>query len=188
MKALREAFILRIGSESLKRFRFLDESGVNLGMTRLYGRADPSQRVVEATSGYSGAHYTLVATLGWTGIQAPFMFEGAMNREIFEAYVDQILLPTLHTGDILILDNLSAHKLPDFEARLAPLGIHILFLPPYSPDLNPIELGWSKVKAALRKAKARTFDALVQALIDAFHAIAPHDILHWFAHCGYFVC
>jgi transposase len=161
VKALREAFTLHLNAEQIKRLRFLDESGVNLGMTRLYGRAEPGQRVVESTSGYSGAHYTVVATLGIDGVSAPFTFEGAMNLDTFDMYVNQVLLPELRPGDVLVLDNLSAHKLPDLEDRLARQGVGVIFLPPYSPDLNPIEKCWSKVKTALRKAKARTFVALV---------------------------
>jgi transposase len=93
--------------------------------------------VVESTSGYSGAHYTVVATLGMNGVGAPFMFEGAMNRDTFDMYVDQVLLPELQPGDVLVLDNLRAHKLSDLEDRLAQRGVGVIFLPPYSPDLNP---------------------------------------------------
>jgi transposase len=182
---LREAFTLRVSSEQIRQFRFLDESGVNLGMTRLYGRAAPGQRVVESTSGYSGAHYSLVATLSMDGVQAPFMFEGAMNRDIFDMYLDQVLIPDMKPGEVLVLDNLSAHKLPDLEDRLAQHGLRVIFLPPYSPDFNPIELCWSKVKAALRAAKARTFDTLVDAIKAAFADVSPTDVLHWLSHCGY---
>jgi transposase len=187
---LREAFrqnTLHLSVEQVKRFRFLDESGVNLGMTRLYGRAEPGKRVVEGTSGYSGAHYTIVATLGMNGVRvrAPFMFEGAMNRDTFDLYLDQVLLPDLQPGDVLVLDNLSAHKLPDLQARLAQYGVDVIFLPPYSPDLNPIEKCWSKVKTALRAAKARTFEALVVAIKQALHSVSLDDAVHWFAHCGY---
>jgi transposase len=154
-------------------------------MTRLYGRAQPGQRVVESTSGYSGAHYTLVATLGIDGVSAPFMFEGAMNQEIFDMYLDYVLIPDMQPGEVLLLDNLSSHKLPDLEERLAKHGIRVIFLPPYSPDFNPIEKCWSKVKAALRRAKARTFDSLVDAIKLAFDSVSFIDALHWFAHCGY---
>ncbi len=156
-------------------------------MTRLYGRAEPGVRVVESTPGHSGEHYTLVATLGLSGVSAPFVFEGAMNQDTFEMYVDQVLLPELQSGDVLVLDNLSAHKLPDLVARLACKGVDVLFLPPYSPDLNPIEKCWSKVKSALRAAKARTFDTLVEAIKQALLSISLDDAAHWFAHCGYAV-
>ena len=174
--------------EQLRRFHFLDEAGVHLGMTRLYARAEPGERVVEGTPGYSGAHYTVVATLGIAGVGAPLVFEGAMNRDTFDGYVDQVLLPTLAPGDMLVLDNLSAHKLPDLEDRLAQHGVGVLFLPPYSSDFNPIEQCWSKMKTALRAAKARTFDALVDALRTALRSISTDDAAHWFAHCGYLVC
>ena len=185
VKALREAFTLRLSGEQIQRFRFLDESGVNLGMTRLYGRAEPGQRVVESTPGYSGAHYTVVATLGIAGVSAPFMFEGAMNKDIFEMYLEQVLIPDMQPNEVLILDNLSAHKLADLDVRLAEHGIRAIFLPPYSPDLNPIEKCWSKVKTALRAAKARTFDALVEAIKLAFDSVSFEDALHWFAHSGF---
>ena len=188
---MREAFTqqvqhtLRLGAEQVKRFHFLDEAGVHLGMTRLYGRAEPGERVVESTPGHSGEHYTVVATLGLRGVSAPFLFEGAMNQDTFEMYVDQVLLPELQPGDVLVLDNLSAHKLPDLVARLACKGVEVLFLPPYSPDLNPIEKCWSKVKTALRAAKARTFDTLIEAIKQALLSISLDDAVHWFAHCGY---
>lgn len=171
--------------ELLKRLKFLDESGAHLGLTRLCGRAAPGQRVVEATPGYSGPHYTLVATLGWKAISAPWILEGAMNGVAFEAYVRSQLLPTLRPGDIVIMDNLSAHTGETIRQLIEAQGAHLEFLPPYSPDFNPIELCWSKVKAALRAAKARTLEALLQAVAKALRSISPTDIQDWFAHCGY---
>jgi transposase len=100
-------------------------------------------------------------------------------------YLDQILIPDMKPGEVLILDNLSAHKLPDLEDQLAAHGLCVIFLPPYSPDFNPIEKCWSKVKTALRAAKARTFDTLVDAIKSAFADVSSHDALHWFAHSGY---
>ncbi|MCS6909047.1 MAG: IS630 family transposase, partial [Anaerolineales bacterium] len=167
------------------RLRFLDEFGVNLGLTRLYGRAAPGERVVEGTPGVSGAHYTVVAALGGRGLTAPWVIEGAMNTATFEGYVEHILAPTLRAGDIVVLDNLKAHKSPRVVELIEARGARLEFLPPYSPDLNPIEQCWSKVKAALRAAKARTLDALLDALADAFRSISRQDIRGWFAHCGY---
>jgi transposase len=169
----------------MKRLKFLDESGAHLGLTRLYGRAAPGQRVVEATPGYSGPHYTLVATLGWQEVTAPWIFEGSMNRVAFEAYVRSQLLPTLRRGDILVMDNLSAHTGDTIRQLVEAQGVRLEFLPPYSPDFNPIELCWSKVKAALRAAKARTLDALLAAVAQALRSISLTDIQNWFAHCGY---
>ena len=161
MKELRAAFAVRVGEKMvdiLPRLKFLDESGVNLGMTRLYGRAAPGERVVEATPGASGPHYTVVATLGVNGVQAPLLFEGAMTTLAFETYIEDVLAPTLQRGEILLLDNLSAHKGSPAQATLEACGVQVVFLPPYSPDLNPIEHCWAKVKQALRAAKARTWD------------------------------
>lgn len=169
----------------VKRLKFLDESGAHLGLTRLYGRAVPGQRVVEATPGYSGPHYTLIATLGWQEVTAPWIFEGPINRLAFEAYVCSQLLPTLRRGDILVMDNLSAHTGETIRHLIEAQGVRLEFLPPYSPDFNPIELCWSKVKTALRAAKARTLDALVEAVAEALHSISFTDIQNWFAHCGY---
>jgi transposase len=171
--------------ELIKRLKFLDESGANLGLTRLCGRAAPGQRVVEATPGYSGPHYTIVVTLGWKAITAPWIFEGAMNGVTFEEYVRTQLLPTLRRGDIVVLDNLSAHTGETIRQLIEARGARLQFLPPYSPDLNPIELCWSKVKAALRRAKARTFDDLVETIARALRSISLTDIQNWFAHCGY---
>jgi len=185
-KTFETEFVEGLGT-LVKRLKFLDEFGANLGLTRLFGRAAPGQRVVEVTPGYSGAHYTVVATIGWQGIQAPWVLEGAMNTLGFETYVESVLSPTLRKGDIVLMDNLSAHKSDYSQQRIESRGAQLVFLPPYSPDLNPIELCWSKVKTALRSAKARTFDAFLSALADALRWIRPPDIRAWFAHCGYTV-
>ena len=169
----------------LSRLKFLDEFGVNLGLTRLYGRAAPGERVVEAPPGTSGPHYTVVAALGVTGVQAPLVFEGAMTTLIFETYVEEVLTPIVQPGEILLLDNLSAHKGGPAQATLEASGVQVIFLPPYSPDLNPSEKCWAKVKQALRATKARTWDDLVDALATALRSVSPSDVLAWFAHCGY---
>jgi transposase/uncharacterized protein YnzC (UPF0291/DUF896 family) len=188
VEALREdfqtQFVDTLG-KFVKHLKFLDESGAHLGLTRLYGRAAPGQRVMEATPGYSGPHYTLVATLGWQEVTAPWIFEGSMNSVAFEAYVRTQLLPTLHQGDILLMDNLSAHTGETIRQLIEAKGARLEFLPPYSPDFNPIELCWSKVKTALREAKARTLDTLVEAIAQALRSISLTDIQNWFAHCGY---
>jgi transposase len=169
----------------VKRLKFIDESGTHLGLTRLFGRAAPGERIVEATPGYSGPHYTLVATLGWKEVTAPWILEGAMNRVAFETYVRSQLLPTLRRGDIVVLDNLSAHTGETIRQLIEARGARVQFLPPYSSDFNPIELCWSKIKTALRAAKARTFDTLIEALTKALRSISLIDIQNWFAHCGY---
>jgi len=188
VKALRQNFQTQFVDplgKLVKRLKFLDESGAHLGLTRLCGRAAPGQRVVEATPGYSGPHYTLIATLGWQEVTAPWILEGSINSVAFEAYVRSQLLPTLRRGDIVVLDNLAAHTGETIRQLIEARGARLEFLPPYSPDFNPIELCWSKVKAALRAAKARTLEALVEAVAEALRSISLTDIQDWFAHCGY---
>ena len=188
MKRERKAFgeYLELQLRSLlNRLHFLDEIGAHLGLTRLYGRAAPGKRVVEGTPGYSGPHYTIVAALGLAGVSAPWMLEGAMDGAAFRAYVEHELAPTLQPGDIVIVDNLSAHKDAQARACIQARGAQLVFLPPYSPDFNPIELCWAKVKQALRTAKARTFDELLVALRAALLSVTKEHALAWFAHCGY---
>lgn len=188
MKALRRDFREQIQpalTDVLTHLKFIDEMGVHLGLTRLYGRAAPGERVVEGTPDYSGPHYTTIAAIGLSGVEAPWLFEGAMTTLAFETYLQCELIPTLRRGDIVLLDNLSAHKSAEAQRLIEARGAQLLFLPPYSSDLNPIELCWSKVKAALRTAKARTFEALLEALAAALHAVSPADIEAWLAHCGY---
>ena len=169
----------------LDRLHFLDEFGAHLGMTRTYGRAAPGKRVVEATPDYSGPHYTVVATISLAGVAAPWIFEGAMNGTTFATYAQHELGPSLQADDIVIIDNLSAHKSAEAQACLEARGVQVVYLPPYSSDYNPIELCWAKIKQALRSAKARSFDALLEALRTALLSVSPEDINAWFRHCGY---
>ncbi len=188
VRRLRRRFKQKIDEEwsaRLGHLKFIDESGANLGLTRRFGRARPGQRVREGTPGESGAHYTLVAAVSLQGLEAPALLEGAMDGPAFEVYIEHVLVPTLHRGDIVFMDNLSFHKAPRIRALLESVGARLEYLPPYSPDLNPIELCWSKVKTALRAAKARTFEALVDALTEAFGSVSQQDVAAWFAHCGY---
>lgn len=165
--------------------KFIDESGAHLGLTRLFGRAAPGQRVVEATPGYSGKHYTIVAALGLTDITATWVLEAAMTREAFDVYATQVLAPTLQAGDVVLIDNLNVHKSETARRAIEARGARFEFLPPYSPDLNPIEKCWAKIKTVLRRLKARTLSELLHALDIAFQSITPADAQAWFAHCGY---
>lgn len=167
------------------KLHFIDEMGTDLGMTPRYGRAAPGQRVVEATSGFSGPRYTSVAALTLLGLHSPFVFKGTLDGPAFETYVECIFGPALAAGDIVVLDNLSPHKHAVIRALIEARGATIEFLPPYSPDLNPIEQAWSKTKTCLRQIKARTYDELLNALAIAWRSISPHDAAGWFAHCGY---
>ena len=183
VKQLRREYETRSADWAPSRRIYLDETGTHLGLTRGYGRAAPGQRVVEGTPDYSGPHYTLVAALGWQGIQAPLLFEGPMTGPIFEQYVLDCLVPTLERGDIVIMDNLSAHKRSAIEAAIEARGARLEYLPPYSSDFNPIELAWAKVKSVLRTLKARLYDDLVDAICSGLQAITAADAQAWFAHC-----
>lgn len=165
--------------------KFIDESGAHLGLTRLFGRAAPGVRVTEATPGYSGKHYTVIAALGLTEVTAAWLLEEAMTREAFDVYVTQVLAPTVQMGDVILIDNLNVHKSDVARQAIEARGARLEFWPPYSPDLNPIEKCWAKVKTVLRSLKARTFDELLETLDIAFQTITPEDARAWFAHCGY---
>lgn len=169
----------------VEHLKFIDESGVHLGLTRLCGRAAPGERVPEATPGYSGKHYTLIAALGFTEVTAAWVLEEAMTREAFDVYITQVLAPTLQPGDVVLIDNLNVHKSAIARQAIEARGARLQFLPPYSPDLNPIEKCWAKVKTVLRRLKARTLEELIDALDRAFQSITPEDARAWFAHCGY---
>ena len=185
VKRKRRLFRKEVTELAVERFKFLDESSINLSLTRLYGRAAPDQRVVDSTPQPSGAQTTTLAVIGWTGISAPLVLSGAVNGTVFYGYIQQCVLPTLKPGDILFMDNLSAHKVAGLDELIRSCGAHLIYLPPYSPDFNPIELAWSKVKTILRRLTARTFPDLLEALKQALLAITPQDIHAWFAHCGY---
>ena len=172
---------------ALSRLKFVDETGVNLTLTRRYGRAAPGLRVREGVPRRYIKHVTLVAAVGLAGLVAPMTLDGAMDAEAFVEWVEQVLAPCLSTGDVVVMDNLSVHKVEAVVAAITARGAYVEFLPPYSPDLNPIEKVWSKLKTALRKAKARTREALDVALRDAIATLTTSDIRGWFEHCGYVI-
>jgi transposase len=169
----------------LERLVFLDECGVNLLMARLYGRCPRGERLVDAMPDGRWQSYTLVSAVRLEGALAPLLLPCAIDGESFATYVEQTLVPELRPGDILAMDNLPVHKSERVARAVAAAGCTLVFLPPYSPDFNPIEPMWSKVKAWLRKAAARTFDALVEAVRQALLAVTPEDCEGYFEHCGY---
>ena len=154
-------------------------------MTRLYGRAQRGERVRDSVPSGRWETTTMIATVGRNGPQAPWVFKGALDGEMFKAYVEYVLAPTLKPGDILVMDNLSTHKNKIARKMILDTGAVIWDLPPYSPDFNPIEKMWSKIKACLRKRKARTSDELLDAIGDALATVTHKDIQGWFASCGY---
>lgn len=169
----------------MKRCKFVDESGINLALTRLYGRAPRGQRAVGSTPINYGQNITLIGALGKHGLEALLTIEGATDGEVFRVYTERILCPTLEAGDIVIMDNLGAHKVSGIRQAIEARGAQLIYLPPYSPDLSPIERCWSKIKTALRARGARTYQALNRAIKQALETITVSDALAWFAHCGY---
>jgi len=167
------------------RLVFIDETSTKTNMTRLYGRSPKGTRL-EADAPYG--HWktqTFIAGLRHNGITAPWVLDGAMNRAAFETYVEVELAPTLKQGDIVILDNLPAHKSEKAKALLRKHGAWFLFLPPYSPDLNPIEMAFSKLKAHLRKVKARTIEQLWKAIGNICDLYTPKECWNYLKAAGY---
>lgn len=154
-------------------------------MTRLYGRAPSNERVNDYVPDVRFERTSVIGALGMNGIVAPMSYKGTLTGTFFSEYVKKSLAPTLSKGDTLILDNLSVHKVEGALKPLVDKGIQIIFLPPYSPDFNPIEQAWSKLKACLRKLKARTYNELFPALRTALNSIKVSDALGWISHCGY---
>jgi transposase len=185
VKQQRAAFRARAAHWIVSRLKFLAETGTKLNMTRLYGRALPGERVVEDMPSDYGSNYTLIGVIGLKGLQAPWLLEGALNGELFKRYISEVLAPILQPGDILVMDNLSTHKVAGIDELVAARGARLKYLSPYSPDYNPIERCWSKIKTSLRRAKARTYEALVDAIKEALATISESDIRAWFKFCGY---
>lgn len=166
---------------------FIDEAGCHQAMTRLYARAPRGQRAQALKPVHRGRHVTMLGALGFEGLVAAMTVEGFTDGAVFLAFLQEVLMPQLRPGQLLILDNLRAHKVPGVAAACATAGVRLLYLPPYSPDFSPIEECWSKVKALLRAKAARTLEALEQAIAEALAAITSQDAHGWFAHAGYCV-
>ncbi len=179
--AWREA-VARLDPE---QFVFVDESGTHTSLTRRYGWAPHDQRATGSVPRNHGKNTTLVAALAPDGLHEPWLIEGAMTTETFEWYIRNELVPRLRPGQVVVLDNLSAHKAASIRQAIESRGCDLLFLPPYSPDFTPIEQAFSKIKAILRGLGARTREALQEAIRLAIEAITPDDVAAWFAHAGY---
>lgn len=169
----------------VRRLKFIDESGNNLALTRLFGRARPGERIAEGVPQNRGENISVLAALSVDGVSAPMTVNGAVDGEVFLVYVRDVLCPTLNEGDIVVMDNLTAHKVAGVEEAIEAKGARVEYLPPYSPDMNPIEKCWSKIKTFLRRVKARTREALEAALREALLQITEADARAWFTHCGY---
>jgi len=164
---------------------FLDEAGAKTNLTRLRGRAPQGERVHASAPAGHWQTTTIIGSIRLDGSTACMTIEGATDTEIFRAYVRDVLCPTLRPGDVVMMDNLSPHKSDGTSQLIKAAGAEVLFLPAYSPDFNPIEKMWSKIKAFLRAVEARTPPELVAAIGSALATVTPQNALNWFASCGY---
>jgi transposase len=176
----REVFLNRLRSIAPEQLIFLDESGVSTQMTRRYARAPRGVRVHETTPEGNWKILTILGAMSLGGMIATMIIEAATDAEIFLAYLDHVLCPALKAGDVVVMDNLSSHKVAGVREPIEAVGAEVLYLPPYSPDLNPIEKAWAKLKQLLRNAKARTAQALEQAIAVLLPNIRPQDAQAWF--------
>ena len=176
----------RVAAFNHRRLIFLDESAVNTAMAPTHGRAPRGERVHDSVPRNYGEQTSLVGALSFgRGLIAMMTLTGAVDTLAFDAYLARVLGPRLRKGDVVVLDNLNVHKASQVEQVAERRGAHVLWLAPYSPDFSPIEQCWSKIKTALRAAKARTREELEKALARAINQITKSDIRGWFKHCGY---
>jgi transposase len=168
---------------------FIDETGMHLGFTRLYGRTPAGERLYDSDApGNSGQNISLIGGMSIDGLIATFSVVGSVNTDVFLFYIQAILIPQLWVGAIVVMDNLPVHHADIIREAIEATGAKLVFLPPYSPDLSPIELCWSKIKQLLRSAKARTREALDLALTTIINdCISSDDSIGWFNHCGLFI-
>jgi transposase len=181
----REAWVAQQRHLGSQRLVFIDESGARTNMTRLRGRAREGARVMGRAPQGHWCTTTMIGSIRVDGVSACMAVDGATDQDVFREYVRQVLVPTLRPKDIVVLDNLAPHRDAQAVDLIEKAGAEVRFLPPYSPDLNPIEKMWSKVKAFLRAAKARTQQDLYDAIGAALEAVTPQDAEGWFRSCGY---
>jgi transposase len=185
VQAERRAYREQLAQVRPEDLVFVDESGVNRGMTRLYARSPQGQRAYGSAPRNYGPNVSVLGALSLGGPLTTVHVEGAIDGEFFQLFVEQELVPVLWPGAVVMVDNLSTHKAAGVREAIEAVGARLAYLPPYSPDLNPIELAWSKLKSSLRKAAARTTKALNRALSEAIAALSPSDAQGYFSHCGY---
>jgi transposase len=167
------------------RLVFIDETGTSTNMGRLRGRCPRGERLIGKVPHGHWKITTFVAALRRTAVTAPFVIDEPMNGEIFAVYLDRCLVPTLHPGDIVVMDNLSVHKSDHVRRVIEAAGASLMYLPPYSPDLNPIEMAFAKLKANLRKAAERSMPALWDTIASLLDLFTPNECANYFAHAGY---
>ena len=169
----------------VRQYVFLDECGVTTDLLRRYGRSPIGTRLHDHTPCSHWQNHTVVAALRLDGLGAPAVFDGPIDNPTFLAYIEQVLVPTLRPGDVVVLDNLVVHKQAAVCAAIEAVGAQIRFLPPYSPDFNPIELAFAKLKAFLRAARPRSFDHVCTLLAAALDLFTPTECRNFVRHCGY---
>lgn len=185
MRLLREAYLAEVAGIAAERLVVVDESGCTTSMTRTRGRAPRGQRVHDAVPGGHWKVTTLIGAVRVGGVAAAVSVEAATDGPLFLAFVRDALVPALRPGDVVVMDNLGAHKVKGVREAVEGAGARLLYLPPYSPDLNPIEMAISKVKSLLRKVERRTVDALQSAIPDALGQVTADDATAYVRHCGY---
>jgi transposase len=168
-----------------KHIVFVDETGLNLQLARRYGRARAGNRAVGSVPKNYGESVSLIGAIDRSGLIASFALRGATDTEAMLVFLSEILLPALKPGDCVVWDNLSVHKTRAGQRLFEKAEVELLFLPPYSPDLNPIEMCWSKLKTYLRARAARTYEKLLEAISAAIKEITALDAQNWIRHCGY---
>jgi transposase len=183
---LRAAWRLLVAGEiAAERLVFVDEMGTNISLSPLYSWSRKGERAFGSAPRNWGKNVTLLASITRKGLGPCLAVEGATRREVFEAYLEHVLAPTLKPGQIVVMDNLSAHKGERVRELIEQRGCELVYLPPYSPDFNPIEQAFSKVKDLMRRAEARTREALLEAMGVALSAVSARDAQGFFGHCGY---
>ena len=163
----------------------MDECGANLAMVRNYGRIANGERLHCPTPYHRGSKYSIIGAINTKKIVASIYCENSVDGEIFTSFIKSCLVPFLEVRHKVIMDNVAFHKVKEAEELIKGTGAELIYLPPYSPDLSPIELMWSKIKSVLRKYAARTAESFQQAISTAFHSVNSSDLLGWFKHCGY---
>jgi transposase len=184
VRLARKSWPYRLARRNKRRLLYLDESGAQTNLLRRYGRAPRGTRLVDTAPAGHWSSLTMVCAILHDQVTAPMVIQGAMNQLTFQGYIDWLLVPELKPGDTVIMDNLSCHKSAAVEASIEATGAKLMLLPPYSPDLNPIENMWSKVKACLRKEAKRTKQTLINAIGRALQSITPHDCRGFFQAVG----
>jgi transposase len=176
-----------IQSISIKDFVFLDECGVSIQMTRSYGRSPRGKRVKGSVPANWGRTTTILGALTIEGLLAAMHIESPTDKAVFLAFLEEVLVPELRPGQVIVMDNLSPHKVGEVRKIIEQAQCHVLYLPPYSPDFNPIEQCWSKIKWYLRGVKAREQKTLSTAISDALNTVSSSNAQGWFRNCGYMV-